>query len=147
MPFAAGTYNVHKESPASHLPHFSIIEPRKSLQYNKYRRAYAEILYMWGKYTERANILKYVADPNPPNDGIDFVILCDRCAKPLKTPYCQNCKNYGFNCDICHLRVKGLSTFCLKCGHGGHAHHLKMWFENEVVCPSGCGCACKEVDS
>jgi WD40 repeat protein len=125
---------------------FSLLDPERAQQYNKYRRTYAEMLYMWGEYSERAQILKYVADPTPPNDGIDFVILCDRCAKPLKTPYCQNCRIYGFNCDICHLRVKGMSTWCLKCGHGGHADHLKKWFATESVCASGCGCVCMERD-
>lgn len=124
----------------------SLLDPAKEHQYNQYRRTYAEMLYMWGEYSERAQILKYVADPTPPNDGIDFVILCERCAKPLKTPYCQNCRIYGFNCDICHLRVKGLSTWCLKCGHGGHADHLKKWFATESVCPAGCGCICMELD-
>lgn len=126
--------------------HHSLVEYEDTKQYNRYRRAYAEILYMWGEFAERANVLKYVADPTPPNEGIDFVILCDRCTKPLKTPYCQNCKIYGFNCDICHLKVKGLSSFCLKCGHGGHAEHLKKWFEKEKVCPTGCGCECMSTD-
>lgn len=126
--------------------HHSLVEYEDSKQYNRYRRAYAEMLYMWGEFAERANVLKYVADPTPPNEGIDFVILCDRCSKPLKSPYCQNCKIYGFNCDICHLKVKGLSSFCLKCGHGGHAEHLKKWFEKEKVCPTGCGCECMTTD-
>ena len=137
--------NSNPTADAAYL-HHSLVEYEDSKVYNGYRRAYAEILYMWGEFAERANVLKYVADPTPPNDGIDFVILCDRCSKPLKTPYCQNCKIYGFNCDICHLKVKGLSSFCLKCGHGGHAEHLKKWFEKEKVCPTGCGCECMSTD-
>jgi hypothetical protein len=39
-----------------------------------------------------------------------------------------------------------MSTFCLKCGHGGHEDHLRQWFSKEVVCPAGCGCACMEAD-
>lgn len=124
----------------------SLVEYENLRTYNKYRRVYADILYLWGEFTGRAEVLKYVADPTPPNDGIDFVILCQRCSKPLKTPYCQSCKIYGFDCDICHLRVKGLSSFCLKCGHGGHADHLRKWFEKERVCPAGCGCECMGTD-
>lgn len=45
-------------------------------------------------------------------------------------------------CALCHLPVKGLSSFCLTCGHGGHSHHMLDWFRTESLCPSGCGCAC-----
>ena len=34
--------------------------------------------------------------------------------------------------------------FCMTCGHGGHAAHLRAWFEVETVCPTGCGCWCKQ---
>jgi len=39
-------------------------------------------------------------------------------------------------------------TWCQNCGHGGHAHHVRDWFEGgreggRVVCGvSGCGCRC-----
>ena len=34
-------------------------------------------------------------------------------------------------------------TWCRKCKHGGHAHHILGWFANHDVCPvSGCGCRC-----
>ena len=35
-------------------------------------------------------------------------------------------------------------TWCMRCKHGGHAHHLVGWFANHDVCPvSGCNCQCE----
>ncbi|CAJ1901029.1 unnamed protein product [Cylindrotheca closterium] len=34
-------------------------------------------------------------------------------------------------------------TWCVKCKHGGHAHHLVGWFSDHETCPvSGCDCRC-----
>ena len=38
----------------------------------------------------------------------------------------------------------GSSSFCLVCGHGGHALHMMEWFKRESVCPTGCGCMCPQ---
>lgn len=35
-------------------------------------------------------------------------------------------------------------TWCMRCKHGGHAHHLVGWFADHDVCPvSGCNCNCQ----
>lgn len=35
-------------------------------------------------------------------------------------------------------------TWCMKCKHGGHAHHLVGWFSKHNVCPvSDCDCNCQ----
>jgi hypothetical protein len=35
-------------------------------------------------------------------------------------------------------------TWCLRCRHGGHAHHWLGWFAKHDVCPvSGCDCRCQ----
>mmetsp|Transcript_20063 Transcript_20063/g.29539 ORF Transcript_20063/g.29539 Transcript_20063/m.29539 type:complete len:396 (+) Transcript_20063:215-1402(+) len=35
-------------------------------------------------------------------------------------------------------------TWCMRCKHGGHAHHLVGWFSNHDTCPvSGCDCRCQ----
>lgn len=35
-------------------------------------------------------------------------------------------------------------TWCMRCKHGGHAHHMVGWFANHDVCPvSGCECRCQ----
>jgi hypothetical protein len=35
-------------------------------------------------------------------------------------------------------------TWCMRCKHGGHAHHMIGWFASHEVCPvSGCDCQCQ----
>mmetsp|Transcript_34759 Transcript_34759/g.63932 ORF Transcript_34759/g.63932 Transcript_34759/m.63932 type:complete len:654 (+) Transcript_34759:231-2192(+) len=35
-------------------------------------------------------------------------------------------------------------SWCMRCKHGGHAHHLCAWFEKHDTCPvSGCDCRCQ----
>lgn len=35
-------------------------------------------------------------------------------------------------------------TWCMRCKHGGHAHHMVGWFSKFSVCPvSGCDCKCQ----
>ena len=35
-------------------------------------------------------------------------------------------------------------SWCLRCKHGGHAHHMVGWFAKHEVCPvSGCNCHCQ----
>jgi hypothetical protein len=45
-------------------------------------------------------------------------------------------------CAVCELPVRGLHAWCQGCGHGGHLHHLRSWFEKHVECPAGCGHRC-----
>mmetsp|Transcript_11851 Transcript_11851/g.39005 ORF Transcript_11851/g.39005 Transcript_11851/m.39005 type:complete len:320 (+) Transcript_11851:152-1111(+) len=45
-------------------------------------------------------------------------------------------------CAVCELPVRGLHAWCQGCGHGGHVHHLRSWFEKNVECPAGCGHRC-----
>ena len=45
--------------------------------------------------------------------------------------------------EIMFLTVfQGLSSFCVRCGHGGHTTHMRDWFEESEECPTGCGCKC-----
>ena len=58
---------------------------------------------------------------------------------------CPRCNVFAVHCVVCSLSVRGLSSFCLVCGHGGHLAHVQEWFEGgEKECASGCGCYCKE---
>ena len=35
-------------------------------------------------------------------------------------------------------------SWCVRCKHGGHAHHMVGWFAKHEVCPvSGCHCRCQ----
>lgn len=46
-------------------------------------------------------------------------------------------------CALCQLPVQGLSTWCLSCGHGGHADCMMAWRGESVACPAACGCECR----
>jgi len=118
------------------------------------------MLNKWGLLVKRAELLKhtYGAHPRnhsyspggaalsyfpPPHRGVTFSVICASCDQGLKDSFfCSNCKTFGFKCAICNLSVKGLSNFCILCGHGGHAHHMAMWFKRESYCPAGCNCEC-----
>jgi hypothetical protein len=45
-------------------------------------------------------------------------------------------------CSICQLPVRGMHAWCQGCGHGGHAHHMREWFQTSLECPTGCGHRC-----
>ena len=37
-------------------------------------------------------------------------------------------------------------TWCQRCKHGGHSHHIGLWFETNTVCGvSGCDCRCGSI--
>jgi hypothetical protein len=40
---------------------------------------------------------------------------------------------FVLRCSVCQLVVHGQSRFCMTCGHGGHAAHLREWFELETL--------------
>jgi WD repeat-containing protein mio len=105
---------------------------------------------------------------NPPNQWLskmkNVLPCCPRCRKPL--PRCSICMlslgvpNPYYELTKDRPRTTGpasddLSTlanlpfaewfsWCLRCKHGGHAHHLVGWFAKHEVCPvSGCTCRCQ----
>jgi hypothetical protein len=58
----------------------------------------------------------------------------------------DTCKQYAISCGICQLPIRGISYTCMICGHGGHPEHMKLWFEQSLECPTGCGCQCADTD-
>ncbi|KAI2499622.1 Zinc-ribbon like family [Fragilaria crotonensis] len=84
---------------------------------------------------------------------------CPRCRKPL--PRCSicllslGCSNpytelmnlgtaNGVTSSLASLPFAEWFTWCMRCKHGGHAHHLVGWFANHDTCPvSGCDCQCQ----
>lgn len=37
-----------------------MLDPKKTFQYDQFKKVYAEILYRWNLYEQRAQVLKYV---------------------------------------------------------------------------------------
>jgi len=83
---------------------------------------------------------------------------CPQCRKPL--PRCSVCllSMSALNPYTELMRRSNSSTmsslssqpfaewfsWCTRCRHGGHAHHLLSWFQVHSICPvSGCDCACE----
>jgi WD repeat-containing protein mio len=75
---------------------------------------------------------------------------------------CPGCRKPLPRCSICMLSLGTLNpyveltnnhanlpfaewfTWCVRCRHGGHAHHLVSWFSKHKECPiSGCDCQCQ----
>ncbi|RUS34315.1 hypothetical protein BC938DRAFT_481274 [Jimgerdemannia flammicorona] len=77
---------------------------------------------------------------------LEVELFCYKCGSALGPPdnTCSECHRHRrqIKCTICHHLVKGPINFCIRCGHGGHTHHMREWFEGMGVCPTGCGCAC-----
>ncbi|XP_060605078.1 GATOR complex protein WDR59-like isoform X6 [Ruditapes philippinarum] len=119
-----------------------ILDPSKYILYDHFLKVYADILYRWGLRNQYAQIMKHVTIPPEQHAGIEFGVQCHYCKADVRGVKCGTCKMKAFQCVICHTGVKGTSNFCLNCGHGGHAAHMKEWFRQEEVCPTGCGCFC-----
>ncbi|XP_038068522.1 GATOR complex protein WDR59-like [Patiria miniata] len=123
-----------------------LLEPCLTAQFDAFKRSYADILYRWRLLNERAQVLNYVSCPSHTKIDLsfsDFGVICQKCNKRSYKVQCEHCRSYSFQCAICHTAVKGSSSFCLACGHGGHTSHMLQWFKTEDVCPTGCGCQCQ----
>ncbi|XP_055933393.1 GATOR complex protein WDR59-like isoform X2 [Argiope bruennichi] len=123
-----------------------LLDPAHSAQFDQYKMVYADVLYRWGLLEQRAQVLKTVSTPAEKHKGVDFINECHYCHKDVTGAQCQFCKKYSFSCVICCVAVKGCSSFCMVCGHGGHTTHMQKWFSDMDVCPSGCGCYCLEAN-
>ncbi|KAI8066503.1 hypothetical protein BC940DRAFT_334092 [Gongronella butleri] len=136
-----------------------LIPPDKIGACDMARWQYADILYRQGLLNERAEVLQAMhtqflskKQQRAANATDNPQIHCYMCHQPVagSDRVCHQCRKIRtqIKCTICHQLVRGLLHFCLQCKHGGHEHHIKEWFANEKVCPTGCGCQClKETKS
>jgi hypothetical protein len=83
--------------------------------------------------------------------GVIIRAGCASCGKEMNpdggttstsASWCQKCKRCAGLCVFCQQPVRGLLHWCPVCGHGGHIGCTQKWFENHVMCPSGCGHKC-----
>jgi WD repeat-containing protein mio len=106
---------------------------------------------------------------NQPNQWLskmkNVLSCCPTCRKPLPrcaicmlplgalNPYTELTKERSrvvrpgstmSNDDLSSLPFAEWFTWCVRCKHGGHAHHMVGWFNKHNVCPvSGCSCNCQ----
>ncbi|XP_071035553.1 GATOR2 complex protein WDR59 isoform X2 [Parasteatoda tepidariorum] len=123
-----------------------LLDPTFCAQFDQYKMVYADVLYRWNLLEQRAQVLKTVSTPAEKHKGLDFTKECFHCKNDVTSAQCPSCKKISFMCIICRVGVKGCSSFCLACGHGGHTKHMQDWFSEMNVCPSGCGCKCLEAN-
>ncbi|KAF9364972.1 hypothetical protein BGX34_011882 [Mortierella sp. NVP85] len=143
-----------------------LLDPAKEAQHNAWRLLYAEMMYSWGLFEARTELLKFLTLKHQANHhrlkedqsplekllgiekrGPQIFNKCFDCENRLYPTYkCDFCQQMriGIKCTICHISVRGVTSVCLKCAHGGHTEHLREWFvlEKNKVCPTGCGCEC-----
>jgi len=125
----------------------TLLERSKKELFNYYRTAYADILYKWQFMNARVEVLKFVDRIPVQLSTLGFDSVCQWCRRQIQKPLplCRFCNKFAFSCSICHIAVKGISVFCLTCGHGGHVDHLNSWFKaGNRECPTGCRCRCLE---
>lgn len=127
---------------ANHRINCKLLDPSKSAQYDEFKKKYAEVLYKWKLYEQRACVLKCLSTSPPKVKAVDFVTVCHYCKSDVRSVQCDECKKLTLHCIVCHLAVRGQFHFCAQCGHGGHVQHLLDWFKSQSQCPSGCGCRC-----
>lgn len=110
-----------------------------------YREHYAELLYSWGLHEQRVEVLKH-------NQGKDAE------AHRRRFHECHYLTNSGFGypieptkfgkrvqiCALCELMAQKRVVLCLRCEHVLHLDCASEWWDNELECPSGCGCKCIE---
>lgn len=85
--------------------------------------------------------------------GVHAGIQCPKCGRHL--PRCAIClQHLGMpRSDRPELRTEEKDplaeflSFCMKCDHGFHAEHARMWFERHDECPvTKCRCKCNQRD-
>lgn len=129
----------------------SILDPDYMLQYDYYKKIYADVLYRWKLIEKRALLLQTIQSQLLSEDEslyhLPFATLCpsERCTADKRLchdVFCSVCKKHSFVCSMCRIPVKGAANFCIDCGHGGHTEHMEEWFQTQLECPTGCGCQC-----
>ncbi|KAI8371399.1 uncharacterized protein BYT42DRAFT_580098 [Radiomyces spectabilis] len=140
-------FDDEKLFPMQDIP---LLDTNASAQQDVLRLNYADMLYRCTLLEPRAEVLKFSKQVVVPDTErtMQIQIRCYLCNTEINDgdQICPACRKHRqqIRCSICHVLVKGLSNFCIKCGHGGHSSHMKDWFihQEQNVCPTGCGCHC-----
>jgi len=120
-----------------------MLDPKNNKLYDSYILSYAELLYRWKKLSARSELVKCLAIPSHMEVFIaNISTSCQTCRQTVKGPRCIFCHSPSLRCSICRLPCPGLTVLCPRCGHGGHAQHVRGWFTHHTQCPLGCGCNC-----
>jgi len=112
--------------------------------------SYVELLQKLELFTKANEILSQCPLPavhTMNQQSTTVYTACTKCGKSLARNsgawWCERCRAPPARCAVCHAVVKGLYVWCQGCGHGGHIHCIKKWFERRTTCPTGCGHHCQ----
>ena len=128
----------------------ALLDPERQDLYDGLKQAYANILFNWGMLMKRTTVLKAITKQPQKHYGLDMASDCPSCGeKQITGVQCKTaaCRAIVMKCAVCRLSVRGLASWCDKCGHGGHFQHWAEWFGakwGKQKCPTGCGCRCQE---
>lgn len=117
----------------------SLLDSTQSAKCDRFKHAYANILFQWEQVKQRAELLGYLSS-----------CALDENSRFSIEPSSSVNEKDNFSavltasviCVLCQLRVKGVVSLCAVCGHGGHTLHMLDWFGSHKSCASGCGCEC-----
>ncbi|XP_065641638.1 GATOR2 complex protein WDR59 isoform X2 [Hydra vulgaris] len=122
-----------------------LLSSDNTFRYDQFKRFYGQILYRWKFNLQRTEVMKYVTEFPNKTKHLDLFLECNTCKTSQRELYCTKCRSVIVKCSVCRLCVKGLLSFCIVCGHGGHMFHLQGWFRQHDWCASGCGCYCVRI--
>jgi len=111
--------------------------------------SYIELLQRFKLWSNALEVMKNCDDQainQASKRNTSLISSCSTCGKtiPNNGMVCEKCNRIAAICSICRLPVKGNYVWCQGCGHGGHADHMKKWFDsNQSACPTGCSHICK----
>jgi len=124
---------------------------------NAWVRAYAELLHRLRLFSQAAEVLSCAPDQQTrelSSVSTNIGLRCGQCETTLTStstkckcgksrPGETSTKNTCNHCAVCRQIVRGVYTWCIGCGHGGHAEHMKNWFAHgHTSCPAACGHQC-----
>jgi len=113
-------------------------------------RTYSECIFAWQLHEVKAELLNVLPLIFRSGDGASWLetwLASGSLRLVVKDNRKEERRDGGgargrVRCAVCRVEVRGVVTTCVKCGHGGHLPHLRLWFAKYSKCPSGCNCPC-----
>eukprot|EP00698_Gefionella_okellyi_P024494 TRINITY_DN8660_c0_g1_i1.p1 TRINITY_DN8660_c0_g1~~TRINITY_DN8660_c0_g1_i1.p1 ORF type:complete len:804 (+),score=133.76 TRINITY_DN8660_c0_g1_i1:32-2413(+) len=133
------------ETPSGSPVHPPLLSSKVANSCKQASVCYGQLLCRAQLLQQHAELVKAGGSGSEKPSQISLEVSCARCgSKASNSLVCSKCRLLRFPCSICNVAVRGLSTFCGTCGHGGHVSHLRNWFGKNESCPTGCGCKCPQ---
>lgn len=149
-----------------------LLDSQDEQKIKAYREQYADMLYIWGLPINRIKILKFnypgLDNDTHSSDSLFDVHKCSyglrkiknnqkakslKLTNPIETigtnAWNTNKKGLLKYCNLCNTVITKTLVVCINCEHALHSHCAVEWWANDnndndenVECPSGCGCNC-----